>query len=294
MVPPPAHHPVGAGVVQSLAHPGGYFTGIFNSGADHLAKNLQLLRELLPQAGSVAFLVDLSFPPAVNQMYRETMTAAAKKLDFEPKFFVVNSGEELPSAFDQMAEVKADGLFINTAGVGVLRIDWQLGQTQLQPGDKVLLSGPVGNHGIAIMLAREALAAGRTSAAEYLKSRPIVAEVEATARAICLAEETGCALHVVHVSNSRSSELVRLAAARGANVTCETCPHYLVLNEHDVARLGPPAKCAPPAGAQRSSPATCARSRRWWPWSGRRRASLAPSPCWSTPPASSRKTPSPP
>jgi hydrogenase expression/formation protein HypE len=52
---------------------------------------------------------------------------------------------------------KADGLFINTAGVGVLRTSWQIGQTQLQPGDKVLLSGPVGNHGIAIMLAREAL-----------------------------------------------------------------------------------------------------------------------------------------
>src|SRR5437899_1400738 len=52
---------------------------------------------------------------------------------------------------------KADGLFINTAGVGVLRATWPLGQTQLQPGDKVLLSGPIGDHGIAIMLAREAL-----------------------------------------------------------------------------------------------------------------------------------------
>jgi len=52
---------------------------------------------------------------------------------------------------------KADGLFINTAGVGVVRATWLLGQTQLQPGDKVLLSGPVGDHGIAIMLAREAL-----------------------------------------------------------------------------------------------------------------------------------------
>src|SRR6266705_3544937 len=52
---------------------------------------------------------------------------------------------------------KADGLFINTAGVGVLRTSWQIGQTQLQPGDRVLLSGPVGDHGIAIMLAREAL-----------------------------------------------------------------------------------------------------------------------------------------
>src|SRR5437016_1640753 len=51
---------------------------------------------------------------------------------------------------------KADGLFINTAGVGVVRATWPLGQTQLQPGDKVLLSGPIGDHGIAIMLAREA------------------------------------------------------------------------------------------------------------------------------------------
>lgn len=52
---------------------------------------------------------------------------------------------------------KADGLFINTAGVGVVRATWPIGQTQLQPGDKVLLSGPVGDHGIAVMLAREAL-----------------------------------------------------------------------------------------------------------------------------------------
>jgi hydrogenase expression/formation protein HypE len=52
---------------------------------------------------------------------------------------------------------KADGVFINTAGVGLVRADWPLGQTQLQPGDKVLLSGHIGDHGIAIMLAREAL-----------------------------------------------------------------------------------------------------------------------------------------
>ncbi len=52
---------------------------------------------------------------------------------------------------------KADGLFINTTGVGIIRATWPLGQTQLQPGDKVLLSGPVGDHGIAIMLAREGL-----------------------------------------------------------------------------------------------------------------------------------------
>jgi len=52
---------------------------------------------------------------------------------------------------------KADGVFINTAGIGIVRATWPLGQACLQPGDRVLLSGPVGDHGIAIMLAREAL-----------------------------------------------------------------------------------------------------------------------------------------
>ncbi len=52
---------------------------------------------------------------------------------------------------------KADGIFINTAGVGIIHANWLLGQSQLQPGDMVLLSGSIGDHGIAIMLAREAL-----------------------------------------------------------------------------------------------------------------------------------------
>ena len=64
--------------------------------------------------------------------------------------------------------------------------------------------------------------------------------------AILLAEETGCALHVVHVSSARGVALVADARARGVDVTCETCPHYLVLDEDDAERLGAIAKCAPP------------------------------------------------
>lgn len=52
---------------------------------------------------------------------------------------------------------KADGIFINTSGVGLLQVPFVLGQSQVRAGDKVLLSGAVGDHGIAIMLARESL-----------------------------------------------------------------------------------------------------------------------------------------
>ncbi|TVR60899.1 MAG: allantoinase AllB [Spirochaetaceae bacterium] len=85
-----------------------------------------------------------------------------------------------------------------------------------------------------------------TDARDFLESRPVVAEVEAAGRAITLAEATGCRLHIVHVSCGRVVDLVSAARARGVDVSCETCAHYLHFCDDDVARLGPVAKCAPP------------------------------------------------
>lgn len=95
-------------------------------------------------------------------------------------------------------------------------------------------------------LARRAIAAGRTGVRDYLRSRPVIAELEAIQRAILFAEETGCGLHIVHVSSGRGVALVTAARARGVDVSCETCPHYLVLTEDDLETIGATAKCAPP------------------------------------------------
>ena len=81
---------------------------------------------------------------------------------------------------------------------------------------------------------------------DYLNSRPIAAELEAIRRAIDLAADTGCRLHIVHVSCGSGVAVVAEARARGTDVTCETCPHYLVLTEQDMEQLGAVAKCAPP------------------------------------------------
>ena len=102
------------------------------------------------------------------------------------------------------------------------------------------------NEQITSGLAARALAEGKTAVRDYLASRPVVAELEAISRAILLAQETGCKLHIVHVSSGRGVILVSEARARGVDVTCETCPHYLILTEEDMERLGAVAKCAPP------------------------------------------------
>jgi allantoinase len=91
-----------------------------------------------------------------------------------------------------------------------------------------------------------ARAAGKSGVRDYLESRPIAAELEAIRVAIDLAAETGCRLHIVHVSCGSGVAVVAEARARGIDVTCETCPHYLVLTEDDMERLGAVAKCAPP------------------------------------------------
>jgi allantoinase len=106
------------------------------------------------------------------------------------------------------------------------------------------------NDQITSNLTRRAIEQGRTGIRDYLASRPVIAELEAIERAILFASETGCALHIVHVSSGRGVSLVVEARARGVNVTCETCPHYLVLTEEDVEELGAVAKCAPPLRPQ--------------------------------------------
>lgn len=57
-------------------------------------------------------------------------------------------------------------------------------------------------------------------------------------RDLRFAEETGAAYHVCHISTKESVSLIRAAKARGVNVTCETAPHYLVLDESDLREDG--------------------------------------------------------
>ena len=58
------------------------------------------------------------------------------------------------------------------------------------------------------------------------------------ARDLKLAAETGCAYHVCHVSCKESVALIRKAKRAGVDVTCETAPHYLLLDENDLREDG--------------------------------------------------------
>ncbi|MEZ4605686.1 MAG: allantoinase AllB [Deinococcales bacterium] len=93
-------------------------------------------------------------------------------------------------------------------------------------------------------------AKGETSIEAYLKSRPVIAELEAIERALLFAKDSKVKLHIVHVSSPQGLELIDKAKAEGVNVSAETCSHYLLFNEDDLKARGAILKCAPPLRSQ--------------------------------------------
>jgi allantoinase len=85
-----------------------------------------------------------------------------------------------------------------------------------------------------------------TTPRDFIWSRTADAELEAISLALAMAGETGCRLHIVHVSTARGVELIHEAQHGGVDASGETCSHYLLYVESDMERMGGIAKCAPP------------------------------------------------
>lgn len=95
-------------------------------------------------------------------------------------------------------------------------------------------------------LASQKIKEGKTSARDFVESRPIISEIEAVRRLISYAEATGCKVHVVHASSRKVVEVIEEAKKKGVDITVETCAHYLALTVKDLEEKGGLAKCAPP------------------------------------------------
>jgi len=114
---------------------------------------------------------------------------------------------------------------------------------------------PVGVHcendAIIRSLRARLRAAGREDMRAHGESRPEVAEWEAIARVALFARVSGARTQVVHISTGEGVDLCRAAREAGADVNAEVTMHHLTLDEEDMARIGPYAKCAPPLRARR-------------------------------------------
>jgi hydrogenase expression/formation protein HypE len=131
-------------VVQPLRFPGGSIGAV----AVHGTVNDLAVSGARPQWLSAAFVIEEGFPIAELREIVADMTEAAARAGVQ----IVTGDTKV------VGKGAADGLYISTAGVGVVPEGRLLSRDLVQPGDKVLVSGTIGEHGMAVMLARGDLA----------------------------------------------------------------------------------------------------------------------------------------
>jgi putative ABC transport system substrate-binding protein len=102
--------PLRAGLVASLARPGGNVTGLSSFGPELSGKQLQLLQEAVPTVSRVAFLWNPTNP--VNRLYFEDIQAGARALSVTLHSVEVSSPNEFKSAFAAMMRERADALIM--------------------------------------------------------------------------------------------------------------------------------------------------------------------------------------
>jgi dihydroorotase len=150
---------------------------------------------------------------------------------------------------EQLAELTAmasDVIAFSDDGRGV-QSDEMMRQAMLQAKD-------LGKMIVAHCEVNSLLRGGYIHDGEYAKAhhhKGICSESEYAqiARDLKLVEETGCAYHVCHISAKESVALIRDAKKRGLNVSCETAPHYLVMDDSDLQedgrfKMNPPIRSA--------------------------------------------------
>jgi hydrogenase expression/formation protein HypE len=106
---------------------------------------------------------------------------------------------------------KADGLFVNTTGIGFLSEGFRPAPTRARPGDVVLVSGPLGRHGMAIMAAREGLAFEADIESDTASLAPLVESLRV---------DVGAAVHCLRdaTRGGLASALNEIARASGVGV----------------------------------------------------------------------------
>ena len=184
-------------VVQPLFFPGGSIGELAVNGT----VNDLAVSGAEPKFLSASFILEEGFALAqlaaiVEAMAKAAATAGVKIVTGDTK--VVERGH-------------GDGCYINTAGIGLLRPGITVGPHRAQPGDAILVSGTIGDHGMAIMSVREGLEFESQIRSDCAALNGMIAEVLAAA---------GAAIHAMRdpTRGGLASTLNEIAAASGVGV----------------------------------------------------------------------------
>ena len=179
-------------VVRPLEFPGGNIGHL----AIHGTLNDLAVMGATPRYLSAGFILEEGLPFDVLVRVLDAMAASAK----EAGVIIVTGDTKV------VERGKADGLFVNTTGVGFLHDGFRPRPDGARPGDVVLVSGPVGRHGMAVMAVREGFSFQAEIVSDTANLAPLVDS---------LREEVGAGIHVLRdaTRGGLASALNEIAAA---------------------------------------------------------------------------------
>ena len=186
-------------VVRPLKFPGGDIGSL----AVHGTINDLAMAGARPLYLSASFIIEEGLPMATLREMAASMKTAADA-----------AGVRIVTGDTKVVDKgKGDGLYINTAGIGLIEHQWRLGPESIQPGDAILVSGDVGRHGMAIMAVREGLEFESQISSD---SAPLAGAVAALLKA-------GVELHCLRdiTRGGLTSVLNEIAEARGLTLRLE-------------------------------------------------------------------------
>jgi hydrogenase expression/formation protein HypE len=186
-------------VVKPLFFPGGDIGSL----AVHGTINDLAMGGAKPLFLSAAFILEEGLPlDTLNRVVNSFQKAA------------VAAGVEVVTGDTKVVEKgSCDGMFVNTSGIGLVPDGVKLSADQARPGDRIILSGPIGEHGIAILAQREGLDLQTPLATDSAALHELVAAMQATgARIRCMRDPTRGGL---------SSALNEIAARSRTGMTLE-------------------------------------------------------------------------
>jgi hydrogenase expression/formation protein HypE len=164
-------------VVKPLFFPGGDIGSL----AVHGTVNDLAMGGARPLFLSAAFIIEEGFSMEELRRVVASFREAARKADVE----VVTGDTKV------VERGSGDGLFINTSGIGLVPSGVALSANQARPDDRLLLSGPIGDHGMAIMAQREGLEFDSTIRSDSAALHRLVAEMlKATSEIRCMRDPT--------------------------------------------------------------------------------------------------------
>ena len=173
-LPLPAFDPAGGRLV--MATDGHVISPLFFPGGDigclavHGTVNDVAMMGATPLYLSASFIIEEGFPLADLQRIVQSMGNAARE-----------AGVPVVTGDTKVVEKgKGDGVFISTTGVGVLPAGMSISGRNAQVGDVVLLSGTIGDHGVAVLSQRESLAFETTIQSDTAALHTLVADLLAT------------------------------------------------------------------------------------------------------------------